>query len=84
MLIFHSICRVFEIPRGVEYITATPRMKKYMAVSAQIYGIYLRYISPEDIHIYSIDECFIDITPYLKMYKRSQSAIAGDNLDFYQ
>ena len=77
-------CRVFEIPRGVEYITAMPRMKKYMEVSAQIYGIYLRYISPEDIHIYSIDECFIDITPYLKMYKRSQSMIAGDNLDFYQ
>ena len=77
-------CRVFEIPKNIEYITAMPRMKKYMEVSAQIYGIYLRYISPEDIHIYSIDECFIDITPYLKMYKRSQSMIAGDNLDFYQ
>ena len=40
-------CRVFEIPHGVEYITAMPRMKKYMEVSAQIYGIYLRYISPD-------------------------------------
>ena len=69
-------CRVFEIPRGVEYITAMPRMKKYMEVSAQIYGIYLRYISPEDIHVYSIDECFIDITPYLKMYKRSPKEMA--------
>ena len=69
-------CRVFEIPRGVEYITAMPRMKKYMEVSAQIYGVYLRYISPEDIHVYSIDECFIDITPYLKMYKRSPKEMA--------
>ena len=69
-------CRVFEIPKNVEYITAMPRMKKYMEVSAQIYGIYLRYISPEDIHVYSIDECFIDITPYLKMYKRSPKEMA--------
>lgn len=61
-------CRVFEIPDGVEYITALPRMKRYMEVSAQIYGVYLRYISPEDIHVYSIDECFIYATPYLNMY----------------
>ena len=56
-------CRIFEIPPGVKYITALPRMKRYMEVSAEIYGIYLRYISPEDIHVYSIDECFIDATP---------------------
>ena len=43
-------------------------MRHYMEVSAQIYGIYLEYVSPQDIHPYSIDECFIDATPYLKLY----------------
>ena len=47
-------CRIFEIPPGVQYITALPRMKRYMEVSAQVYGMYLRYISPEDIHVYSM------------------------------
>ena len=69
-------CRVFEIPKNVEYITAIPRMKKYMEVSAQIYSIYLRYISAEDIHVYSIDECFIDATPYLKLYKKTPKELA--------
>ncbi len=63
-------CRVFEIPRGVEYIMAKPRMRLYMEKSAEIYAIYLRYVSPDDIHVYSIDECFIDLTPYLKLYKK--------------
>ena len=53
----------------VSYITAVPRMAMYEEVSAQIYGIYLKYISPEDVHVYSIDECFIDCTPYLHLYK---------------
>ena len=61
-------CRVFEIPPNVTYIMAKPRMKKYMEVSAQIYKIYLRYVSPEDIHVYSIDECFINVEPYLELY----------------
>ena len=47
---------------------ARPRMKLYEEVSAYIYSIYLRYIAAEDIHVYSIDEAFIDITPYLKLY----------------
>ena len=55
-------CRLFEIPTNIEYITAMPRMRRYMEVSAQIYSVYLKYIAPEDIHIYSIDECFIDAT----------------------
>ena len=50
------------------YITAPPQMKKYMAYSAKIYGVYLRYVAPEDIHVYSIDEVFIDLTPYLSTY----------------
>lgn len=61
-------CRLFEIPTGVAYITAPPRMRRYMEVSAQIYAIYLRYVAPEDIHVYSIDECFVDATPYLALY----------------
>ena len=69
-------CRIFEIPPGVQYITAMPRMKRYMEVSAQVYGVYLRYISPEDIHVYSIDECFIDATPYLAMYSTSPKQLA--------
>lgn len=61
-------CRLHEIPRGMEFITARPRMRAYMAASADIYGVYLRYVSPDDIHPYSIDECFIDATPYLELY----------------
>ena len=61
-------CRVFEIPPEIDYIMARPRMRAYMAASAEIYGIYLRYVSPEDIHPYSIDECFIDATAYLSLY----------------
>ena len=61
-------CRLFEIPEGIEYLTARPRMRLYMQRSVEIYALYLRYISPEDIHVYSIDECFIDATPYLELY----------------
>lgn len=61
-------CRLHEIPAGMEFITAQPRMRKYMEVSAEIYATYLRYVSPDDIHPYSIDECFIDATPYLELY----------------
>lgn len=69
-------CRVFEIPKNVEYITAVPRMKTYMKVSADIYSVYLRYVSPDDIHVYSIDECFIDATDYLQMYQKTPREFA--------
>ena len=51
---------------AVDYIVAPPRMAHYMEHSARIYEIYLKYAAPEDIHVYSVDEVFIDITPYLK------------------
>ena len=51
------------------YITAPPQMAHYMKVSSQIYSIYLKYVAPEDIHVYSIDEVFIDLTEYLKLYR---------------
>lgn len=65
----HNRCRLFEIPKSVEYIIAKPRMKKYIEYASEIYAIYLKYISPSDIHVYSIDESFIDVTDYLKIYK---------------
>ena len=53
----------------VSYIIAVPRMAEYERVSAIIYAVYLRYVAKEDIHVYSIDECFIDVTPYLHLYE---------------
>ena len=53
----------------LDYIVAMPRMARYMEISSQIYGIYLKYVAPEHIHVYSIDEVFIDATQYLKLYK---------------
>ena len=52
----------------LDFIVAPPRMAHYMDCSTQVYQIYLKYIAPEDIHVYSIDEVFIDVTPYLKTY----------------
>lgn len=64
-------CRVFEIPENIKYITATPRMQLYIDYAADIYSIYLKYIAKEDIHVYSIDEVFMDVTDYLSMYRMS-------------
>lgn len=61
-------CRIFEIPKNMDYIVALPRMKKYIEYTADIYEIYLKYVSKDDIHVYSIDESFIDVTQYLKLY----------------
>jgi len=62
-------CRLFEVPKTIPYLIAKPRMLKYIDYAADIYAIYLRYISPQDIHVYSIDEAFIDVTDYLKCYR---------------
>ena len=56
---------------AIDYIAAPPRMAFYIEYSTRIYNIYMRYIAPEDIHVYSIDEVFIDATNYLKTYKLS-------------
>ena len=53
----------------LDFIVAPPQMARYLQVSGQIYGIYLRLIAPEDIHVYSIDEVFIDATEYLRLYR---------------
>ncbi|MBQ4254356.1 MAG: DNA repair protein, partial [Erysipelotrichaceae bacterium] len=69
-------CRVFEIPKNIDYIMAEPRMQKYIDYSANIYGIYLRYLSKDDVYPYSIDECFLDVTDYLKIYNMSAKEMA--------
>jgi len=61
---------------ALDYIVATPRMARYMEYSGEIYQIYLNYIAPEDIHVYSIDEVFIDATSYLDLYHCSARALA--------
>lgn len=61
---------------AVDYIVAKPRMAKYMEVSTQIYNVYLKYIAPEDIHVYSIDEVFIDATNYLNTYQMTARELA--------
>jgi DNA polymerase V len=60
----------------LEFLIAPPRMAYYVEVSSHIYGIYLRYIAPEDIHVYSIDEVFIDATDYLQVYKTTAHGLA--------
>ena len=69
-------CRVFQIPKSVKYIMAPPRMKLYIQYSAEIYGIYLKYIAKEDIHVYSIDEAFLDVTDYLSLYRITARELA--------
>ena len=69
-------CRLFEIPSTIEYMAVKPRMRRYMEVSASIYGILLDYVAPEDIHVYSIDEYFIDVTPYSRLYKKTWRELA--------
>lgn len=69
-------CRIFEIPKDLDYIVALPRMNLYIKYSADIYSIYLKYVSSEDIHVYSIDECFMDVTSYLKLYKKTPKELA--------
>ena len=62
--------------KALDYIVAPPRMAEYMRVSTQIYGIYLRYIAPEDIHVYSVDEVFIDASRYLRTYHMTVRELA--------
>ncbi|SHO54140.1 Y-family DNA polymerase [Anaerocolumna xylanovorans] len=61
---------------SLDYIAAPPRMAYYIEYSTQIYNIYLKYVAPEDIHVYSIDEVFIDATDYLNTYKFSARELA--------
>ncbi len=75
-------CRVYQIPKHVEYIMASPRMRLYIDYSADIYEVYLKYLAKEDIHMYSIDEAFLDVTEYLSFYQLRNCAKI--NLLFWQ
>lgn len=74
-------CRIYEIPEEIKYLIVKPRMKKYIEYSANIYAIYLKYIAKEDIHVYSIDECFLDVTRYLKLYQLNVEQFAKKIVD---
>ena len=69
-------CRVFEIPKDLTYEVAPPRMARYIEASADIYGIYFSWVSKDDIHVYSIDEAFIDLGPYLSYYRMDAATLA--------
>ena len=72
----HNRCRLSDIPKSIQYEIALPRMQLYVDYAADIYELYLNYFAPEDIHVYSIDESFIDATEYLKMYRTDGIALA--------
>ena len=73
---FDNRILVGEPTVAVDYIVAPPRMALYVDYSTRIYQIYLKYFSPDDIHVYSIDEVFIDVTHYLKTYKKTARQLA--------
>ena len=68
--------RVFEIPKNIKYITAPPRMSLYVKKSKEVINCFLDFVSKEDIHVYSIDEAFLDVTDYLKLYKMDDVTLA--------
>lgn len=74
-------CRLFEIPQNIKYIVALPRMSLYIKYCADIFEIYLDYFSEEDIHQYSIDEAFIDVTNYLSVYNLTPKQLAKKIID---
>ena len=74
-------CRLYEVPKNIDFIIAKPRMKKYIEYASEIYGIYLQYIDKNDIHVYSIDESFIDVTDYLKLYNIRAKEFANKLMD---
>ena len=73
--------RIFEIPKNIKYTIAKPQMGLYIKKSEEVVGIYLDFIAKEDLHIYSIDECFLDVTHYLKMYQKTDYELAKEILD---
>ncbi len=71
-----SRCRVFEIPKNLNIIFVKPRIKLYQEYSKKVFDIYKSFISEEDIHFYSIDEVFMDVTDYLKYYNKTDTELA--------
>ena len=73
--------RLYEIPSNIKYTIAKPRMNLYIAKSKEVVSIYLDFVAEEDLHIYSIDECFLDITNYLKLYNKTDLELATEILN---
>ncbi len=68
--------RLYEIPKNIKYMIASPHMSTYLKFSKEVVNIYLDFVAEEDLHIYSIDECFLDLTHYLKMYNKTDYEMA--------
>ncbi|MFI3260233.1 MAG: helix-hairpin-helix domain-containing protein [bacterium] len=73
-----SRCRVYEIPRNIKYILKEPKMSFYQKMSKEVISIYLDFVSKEDIHVYSIDEAFLDVTNYLNYYNMTDYELAQE------
>ena len=73
--------RIYEIDKKIKYITARPKMNLYIKKSKEVINVYLNYVDSKDLHIYSIDECFLDLTDYMKLYKKNIKSIALDILN---
>ena len=73
--------RLYEIPNNIQYIIASPHMSTYIEYSKKVVNIYLDFVAEEDLHVYSIDECFLDLTNYLKMYNKTDYEIAVEILN---
>lgn len=73
--------RVYELPKNIKIIKVPPRMSLYIQKSKEVIETYLEFVSSNDIHIYSIDEVFIDVTNYLKLYKKDAYSLAFDILN---
>lgn len=69
--------RLYNIPKNISYQIVKPRMSLYLQRSKEVVSIYLDFISKDDLHVYSIDECFLDVTDYLKMYHKTDEELAG-------
>lgn len=79
-----SRSRLYEIPPHIKYKIVPPRMSLYIQKSKEVVNVYLDFVSEEDLHIYSIDECFLDVTNYLKLYNKTDYELAEVILDTIQ
>ncbi len=73
--------RIFELPKNMKIMFQKPRMEKYLEYSAKVVEIYLRYVSEEDMYVYSVDEVFLDLTEYLDYYRKTDYEIAKMIMD---
>ena len=76
-----SRSRIYEIPSNIKFITVPPRMSLYIQKSKEVVSIYQDYVSVDDLHVYSIDECFLDVTDYLNMYNKNDYDLAKEIME---